>query len=68
MGGCRLKKPKIDPELCTGDQVCVAIAPEVFEMNDEGKAYVKDPKGADEKTIQEAIDQCPTQAISWEEE
>ncbi|NIR86625.1 ferredoxin, partial [Candidatus Bathyarchaeota archaeon] len=40
----------------------------VFEMNEEGKAYVVDPEGADEETIQRAIDQCPSQAISWVEE
>jgi len=63
-----LRKPKVDQELCIGAQVCVAISPEVFELNEEGKAYVKDPTGADEETIQRAIDACPSQAISWEEQ
>ena len=63
-----MRKPKVDQEICTGDQVCVTIAPEVFDINDKGKSYVKDPKGADEETIQKAIDQCPSQAISWEED
>lgn len=57
-----MRKPKVDLDLCTGDQVCVIIAPYVFNMNEEGKAYVVDPKGADEETIQHAIDQCPSQA------
>ena len=64
----RMKKPKVDQDLCTGDQVCVTIAPDVFEINEEGLAYVVDPEGADEDTIQRAIDQCPSQAISWIEE
>lgn len=63
-----MKKPIVDQDLCTGDQVCVTIAPYVFEMNEEGKAYVKDPEGADEETIQHAINPCPSQAISWIEE
>jgi ferredoxin len=63
-----LKKPKVDQNKCEGNQVCIGIAPSVFEMNDENKAYVKDIKGSDEKTIQAAIDGCPTQAISWTED
>jgi len=61
------KKPVVDEDLCNGDAVCISIAPEVFEMNDSGKAEVTDPEGADESTIQTAIDSCPTDAISWEE-
>ncbi len=52
-----MRRPKVDPDKCTGDQVCVTIAPDVFEMNEERKAYVKDPEGADEETIQHAIRQ-----------
>jgi ferredoxin len=40
------KKFKVNQNLCTGDRVCLTIAPYVFEMNDEGKAYVKDSDGA----------------------
>lgn len=60
-----MKRPTVDQDLCTGDQICVTIAPYVFEMNAQGKADVTDPEGADEATIQHAIDQCPSQAISW---
>lgn len=31
----------IDQDLCTGDGLCAEIAPEVFEMSDDGLAYVK---------------------------
>jgi ferredoxin len=63
-----MRKIKVDQELCTGAQICVIIVPGVFELNEEGKAYVVDPEGADDETIQRAIDQCPVQAISWVEE
>ena len=59
------EETKVDQDLCTRDQVCVTITPYVFEINEEGKAYVNDPDGADEKTIQHAINQFPSQAISW---
>lgn len=61
------KKIKVHEDLCTGDEVCVSMAPSVFEMNDENIAEVKDSEGADESTIQTAIDSCPTDAIEWEE-
>ncbi|MFN8016033.1 MAG: ferredoxin [Acidimicrobiia bacterium] len=32
----------IDPDLCTGDGLCTDIAPPIFEMGDDGIAYVKD--------------------------
>ena len=36
----------IDQDLCTGDGLCVQYAPEVFEFDIDGLAYVKD--GEDE--------------------
>jgi ferredoxin len=35
----------IDQELCTGDGLCVQYAPEVFEFDVDGLAYVKDAEG-----------------------
>ena len=34
----------IDQDLCTGDGLCVQYAPEVFEFDVDGLAYVKDDK------------------------
>jgi len=46
----------IDQDLCTGDGICAEICPDIFEMHDDGLAYVKEaawpsmfgPEGADE--------------------
>src|SRR5947209_2843403 len=35
----------IDQELCTGDGLCVQYAPEVFEFDVDGLAYVKEGTG-----------------------
>ncbi len=35
----------IDQDLCTGDGLCVQLAPEVFEFDVDGLAYVKDEDG-----------------------
>jgi ferredoxin len=36
----------VDQDLCTGDGLCVQYAPEVFEFDIDGLAYVKDASGA----------------------
>ncbi|MFE7647263.1 ferredoxin [Streptomyces phaeoluteigriseus] len=33
----------IDQDLCTGDGICAQYAPEVFELDIDGLAYVKTP-------------------------
>lgn len=35
----------VDQDLCTGDGLCVQYAPEVFEFDVDGLAYVKDATG-----------------------
>jgi len=32
----------IDQDLCTGDGICAEICPAIFEMHDDGLAYVKE--------------------------
>jgi ferredoxin len=36
----------IDQDLCTGDGICAQYAPEVFELDIDGLAYVKPPTPA----------------------
>lgn len=36
----------VDQGLCTGDGLCVTYAPEIFEFDIDGLAYVKDESGA----------------------
>lgn len=58
-------KPKIDPDLCIGDGICEEVCAEVFEMRDDGLAYVINEEPDDSLTaqVQDAIEQCPTEAI-----
>ncbi len=56
--------PVVDADLCTGCELCVDVAPNTFQMNDEDISVVVNPSGDDEDTIQEAIDSCPVEAIS----
>ncbi|PIS40787.1 MAG: ferredoxin [Candidatus Kerfeldbacteria bacterium CG08_land_8_20_14_0_20_43_14] len=56
-------KISVDREKCISAATCIAIAPETFELDGEGKAVIKNPTGNDEATIIEAAKSCPTQAI-----
>ncbi len=69
----------IDQDLCTGDGLCEEICPDVFTLQDDGIAYVKDdgtvcdnPGGATQKAqvpakleeaVKEASEECPGECI-----
>lgn len=58
----------VDEDLCIGCGFCAGVAPEVFEMNDAGKAVaVADTTDDNRDSVQEAIDGCPVSAIREEE-
>ena len=57
------RKIEVDRELCISSADCVVIAGETFELDDEGIARVKDPKGDSDEDILEAARACPVKAI-----
>ncbi len=59
----------VDHDECIGDGICENICPEVFEVRDDGLAYVLTFEATPEilEKIEEAIDECPTSAILMEE-
>lgn len=66
-----MEKVKVVKETCIGCGACSSIAPDVFEMLDDGLAQVID--GVDfegmsqdaEKDVMDAMDGCPTEAIEF---
>lgn len=58
-------KPVIDWGLCEGCGSCVAVCPEVFELRDDGKAYVTGADKCGTCDCKEAADICPVQAITF---
>jgi len=59
----KISKIYVDRELCIGAGSCMAVSPGVFALDEENKAYVVDPNGADYDTILLAAQSCPTKAI-----
>jgi len=61
-------KCRVDPDLCTGDDICVQVCPEVFEIEDD-KAIVKMDEIPEDlqDSVREAADSCPSEAIIVEE-
>jgi len=58
----------VDPDLCTGCELCVDTAPDVFEMQNDLAAAKVDivPEDA-EDLAREAAESCPAEAIKIEE-
>ena len=56
-------KIEVDRELCTSVATCVAVAPNTFELDDEGIAIIKNASKDDEKTVLQAAQSCPVNAI-----
>ncbi|MGY1769829.1 ferredoxin [Blastococcus sp. SYSU D00813] len=55
-----------DFDLCESNAVCMGIAPEVFEVRDDGFLYVlqEEPPEALLGRVREAVDSCPKRALS----
>ncbi len=58
----------VDFDLCTSNAVCMGIAPEVFEVRDDGYLYVleENPGPEFDERLGQAVASCPNGAISVE--
>lgn len=56
---------RIDTAACAGHGVCEALAPHIFELGDDMKAHlvVDDLVEDDRVDVQNAVNQCPEQAL-----
>ncbi len=63
-------KVVVDYDVCASNAVCMGIAPQVFEVRDDGYLYVLDehpgPELAD--VVRSAATNCPTGAITLVED
>jgi ferredoxin len=57
-------KITIDTTKCMGSGNCMFWAPGVFDLGEGDVAFVVDPEAGSERQIMQAMEGCPTQAIS----
>lgn len=65
---------RVDENICVSNSVCISLAPTVFRLRSQDAptlfaptAFVFDPNGADNDTIIQAAEMCPTGAIIVED-
>jgi ferredoxin len=58
----------VDLDCCQSNALCMSVAPEVFDVRDDGMLYLlnEHPEEAQRAAIVEAARLCPTQAITVE--
>ncbi|MDH6245300.1 ferredoxin [Mycobacterium sp. OTB74] len=63
------KKIVVDFELCESNAVCMGLAPDVFEVDEQDylNLLTDEVTPENEHAVREAVRQCPRQAISIEE-
>lgn len=64
----KITRIEVDRDLCIGAASCIALAPETFELDGEGKAIVKKLDAHTQEEIMAAAESCPTKAISLYDE
>lgn len=62
-------KIKVDFDLCESNALCEAMAPEVFELDDDDYLVVKTDETTPEniENVERAVAACPRAAISLED-
>jgi ferredoxin len=55
----------VDRELCVGSGSCEVLAPDVFEVDDDGvlEVLVAEPHDDDVPAVRDAVQACPTRAL-----
>ena len=63
-------KVNVDYDLCESNAICMSIAPDVFEVRDDDFLYLltEHPDPSQHDAVRLAVERCPRQAISIEED
>jgi ferredoxin len=61
-------KVRVDRDLCIGISNCVAVAPTVFQLDNENKAIVLDSSSVNDEMLMTAASSCPENAIILEDD
>lgn len=58
-----MTRVEVDRDRCISSGVCEHVAPEVFELDDDGVLQVLQPEPADPAAAAEAVRGCPSGAL-----
>lgn len=64
-----MSRVKVDRERCVSSGVCESLAPEVFELDDDGVLQVlrDEPADGELDDVRDAVQQCPARALALTE-
>ena len=64
-----MSQVEVDRERCVGSGSCEALAPDVFEVDDDGVLIVHRPEPTEDELpdVRDAVQACPTRALSLAE-
>lgn len=59
----------VDRDRCVGSGTCEALAPDVFEVGDDGALVVLRPEPGEEQLpdVRDAVQACPTRALALDD-
>lgn len=62
-------KVRVDRDLCEANAICMGIAPDIFEVddNDELHLLIEEPAESRRADVERAVARCPRAALSIEE-
>jgi ferredoxin len=55
----------VDRERCIGSGQCMFYAPRTFDLDADNRAYVIDKAGDPPDIVATAVEECPTEALSF---
>ena len=61
--GTEIARVVVDRQGCIGAGSCVVFADELFQLDDDNRAFVVDPDSYDDETVRLSAESCPVLAI-----
>jgi ferredoxin len=63
-----MSRVQVDRERCVSSGVCESLAPEVFELDDDGilQLHREEPTGDELDGVRDAVQSCPARALALE--